>query len=169
MKLKRKNATRENVQKITEKEGIIGSKRIEDIKKLKTEDKLLEAFFSVLAHVQWQLQSNFHNKFHINWKDVHLKKKQNRDITELWNIFTEKVDNLFTIIFISYSTDLINKSIFQKLDKIRVLRNQIAHNLLYYEPEIFVTRKEVRSAIDDCIIILDELGKIEHEIVFGRK
>ena len=51
----------------------------------------------------------------------------------------------------------------------RIIRNKIAHNLVYYEPEIFVTKKELEYAIDDCLKIIKKLEKIQHEIVFGRK
>jgi len=169
MKIKGKNGIRQNMLEVIKKEGRIGVKDVNEIKKLKTDGKLLESFFSIISRIQYQLQSNFHNKFHVNWKNLTDGKKQNRDINELWENFTKSIDKFHTIIFISYSTDLINKKLYQRLTNVRKLRNQIAHNLTYYEPEIFITKKEVELAIDECISLLKELEKIQHEIVFLRK
>ena len=79
------------------------------------------------------------------------------------------MDRFSTIIFISYSTDLIKKDTYDKLNKLRDLRNQIAHNLTYYEPEIFVTENEVKDAVEKGIKLLEELEEIQKDIVFCRK
>ena len=93
MKLKGKRKTREQMLRIVEKEGgRIGVKSVEDIKKLVNGDKLLEAYFSIIHRLQYQLQANFHNKFHVDWKRIHQKKPQEKDIKKLWEQFTEKVD-----------------------------------------------------------------------------
>ena len=170
MKLKGKRKTREQMLRIVEKEGgRIGVKSVEDIKKLVNGDKLLEAYFSIIHRLQYQLQANFHNKFHVDWKRIHQKKPQEKDIKKLWEQFTEKVDSFSTIILISYSTGLINKILFDKLNELRTLRNQIAHNLTYFEPEYFITRKEVKNSTKKGIMILNELEKISLKIVHEGK
>ena len=170
MKLKKKNATREKMLKLIKKgNGRMGVKDVKEIQRLSAEDKLLEAFFSIIIRLQYQLQANFHNKFHVDWKKIHKNKPQKRDIKKLWETFSEKVDRFATIIFISYSTDLIGKRLYDDLNNLKTLRNQIAHNLTYYEPEIFVTKKEVKDGIDKGIRLLTKLEKIQHNIVFGKK
>ena len=168
MKLKGKSKTMEGMLKIVQKEGRIGVKSVEDIRKLVNEDKLLEAYFSIIHRLQYQLQANFHNKFHVDWKRIHQKKPQEKDIKKLWEQFTEKVDNFSTLILISYSTSLIDKILFDKLNELRALRNQIAHNLTYYEPEYFITRKEVKDSTEKGIKVLSELERISLEIVYPK-
>lgn len=166
MKLKGKSKTSEQMLKIITKEGgRIGVKSVEDIRKLVTEDKLLEAYFSVIHRLQYQLQANFHNKFHVDWQRIHNNLPQERDIRKLWGDFTEKVDRFATIIIISYSTGLIDKKLYDQLNELRNLRNQIAHNLTYYEPEYFVTKKEVKLSIEKGIKVLKELEKISLKLV----
>jgi len=161
MKLKKKDATNEKMWELINKGGgKVGVIDIKEIQRLSSEDKLLEAFFSIILRLQYQLQSNFHNKFHVDWKKVENEEPQKRDIGELWGTFTEKVDRFSTIIFLSYSTDLVDKKIFERLNKLRDLRNQIAHNLIFYEPRIFVTKKEVKDAIEEGIKLLS--GKVHY-------
>ena len=170
MKLKKKNATREKMMNLIKKgNGRIGVKSIAEIQRLWSEDKLLEAFFSIVIRLQYQLQANFHNKFHVNWGKVHKKEPQKRDTEQLWKIFSEKVDRFALLIFISYSTDLIEKPIYDRLNNLRDLRNQIAHNLTYYEPKIFVTKNEVSKGIGEGIELLTELERIQHKLVFNKK
>ena|SRR3989338_8293719 len=170
MKLKGKRKTREQMLRIVEKEGgRIGVKSVEDIRKLVNENKLLEAYFSIIHKLQYQLQANFHNKFHVDWKRIYQKKPQEKDIKKLWEQFTEKVDSFSTIILISYSTGLINKILFDKLNELRTLRNQIAHNLTYFEPEYFITRKEVKNSTKKGIMILNELETISLELAHNPK
>ena len=129
MKLKGKSKTREQMLRIVEKEGgRIGVKSVEDIRKLVNENKLLEAYFSIIHKLQYQLQANFHNKFHVDWKRIYQKKPQEKDIKKLWEQFTEKVDSFSTIILISYSTGLINKILFVKLNELETISLELAHN-----------------------------------------
>lgn len=166
MRLKGKSKTREQMLKIVKKEsGRVGVKDIEAIRALIKEDKLLEAYFSIIHGLQYQLQANFHNKFHIDWQKIHNKQPQEKDIKKLWEQFTEKIDSFSTLILISYSTSLIDKILFDKLNELRALRNQIAHNLTYYEPEYFVTRKEVKVSTEKGIKVLSELEKISLNLV----
>lgn len=168
MKLKG-NSSRERMLSIVKKDGRVGSKDVTEILRLKSEDKLLEAFFSIICRIEYQLKANFHNKFHVNWKKINDGETQSKDINRLWEEFNNSIDRFSTIIFISYSTNLVDKKLYQRLTNIRLLRNQIAHNLTYCEPEIFVTKKEVRSSIEDCIQILNELENTQTDIVFLRK
>ncbi|MCK4669805.1 MAG: hypothetical protein KAT43_01285 [Nanoarchaeota archaeon] len=170
MRLKKKTATRAKMLKLIKNgDGRIGVKDVKEIQRLSSEDKLLEAFFSIIIRLQYQLQANFHNKFHVDWKKIHKKNPQKRDFKRLWEIFSEKVDRFATIIFISYSTDLIGKHIYTDLNNLKGLRNQIAHNLTYYEPEIFVTKKEVKKGIEKGINLLSKLEKIQLKITFNKK
>lgn len=168
MKLKGKSKTREQMLKIVEKEGRLGVKDIEAIRKLIREDKLIEAYFSIIHRLQYQLQANFHNKFHVDWNRIHENKPQEKDSKKLWDDFTEKVDRFATIIIISYSTELISKNLYAQLNELRTLRNQIAHTLTYYEPEYFVTRKEVKVSIEKGIKVLSELEKISLGLIHRR-
>ena len=170
MKLGKKVATREKMNELIEKgDGRVGAKDIKEIQKLSSDDKLLEGFFSIIIRLQYKLQSNFHIRFHMDWEKIHKKEQQKRDIKKLWEIFSEKVDRFDTIIFISYSTNLIEKSIYDRLNNLKKLRNEIAHNLTYYEPEIFVTKKEVRKGIEEGIKVLNELEKIPLKIIYNTK
>ena len=170
MKLKKKSATRELMLKLIKKgNGRLGTKDIGEIKKLVMGDKLLDAYFSIVIKLQYKLQANFHHKFHVNFEKIRDNQPQERDIKKLWETFSEKIDRFSTIIFISYSTDLIKKDTYDKLNELRDLRNQIAHNLTYYEPEIFVTENEVKDAVEKGIKLLEELEEIQKDIVFCRK
>lgn len=161
-----KNAVRNSWRKMEER---IGTKDIDEIKKLVKEEKLLEAFLSIIIRIQWQLWANFHNKFHIDWKKIHNKEPQKRDINKLWKTFTKKIQNFNALIFLSYSTKLIEEEDYEKINELRKLRNKIAHELTYHENETIITKNKVKKAIDEGINMISKLQKIEYEIVFGRK
>jgi len=147
----------------------IGTNDINIIRKLKEEGKLLEAFFSITITIQWYLWANFHNKFHENWgKDSKIPK---RDVNKLWQEFTERVKDFYPLIALSYSTNLIDQDDFNTLEKLRKLRNRIAHKLVYHTAKEggFVTKKEVEEGIEEGINIVLKLSEIQHEIVFGRR
>ncbi|MBI2135825.1 hypothetical protein HYU06_02020 [Candidatus Woesearchaeota archaeon] len=170
MKLKGKNCTtKKMLEEISKGGGRIGVKDIKEIQKLSSEDKLLEAFFSIIIRLEYQLKANHHNKFHIDWNKVSKKEEQERDINKLWEEFTKEVDKFATIIVVSYSTNLIKKGTYDRLNRLRVLRNDIAHNLTYHEPKKFITKKEVRYAIEEGINLLTELNQIQLHIITENK
>lgn len=148
---------------------IIGTKDIEKIKGLVKEDKLLEAFFSIIIKIQWQLWANFHNKFHLDIGKT--EKIPKRNAKKMWEGFTKKVNNFSALIFLSYSVGLIDEQDYKTIDKLRRLRNDIAHKLTYHGKQegVIITKNKVKRAIDDGIKIIQTLNKTEHEIIFGRK
>src|SRR3989344_6408605 len=150
------------------KDERLGVKDIDKIRVLVQQDKLLEAFFSMIIRIQWQLWANFHSKFHLDFGKT--GKIPKRDASEMWEGFTKKVSNFSALIFLSYSVDLINEEDYRAIDKLRKLRNNIAHKLTYHTAKEggVIMKNQVKQAIEEGIKIIQNLQKTQHEIVFGR-
>jgi len=141
---------KKQIERMEKEGGRIGTKDIDKMKELIEKGDLLEAFFSILPELQYDLYRFYY------WKFV---KRSDLDFRRKWEKLTGDYETLYNIINICHKKKLIKNDTFKKLIDIKNLRNNIAHWLTYDEPKVMISRKQVIDACELGIKLIKDFDK----------
>jgi hypothetical protein len=138
------------LERIDREGGRVGTKDTDEMLMMIKNNNLLEAFFSMVPKLQYDLYTFYY------WKFYH---RSGQDLKNKWKKLTKKYDTFHKIIKLCHKKKLIKNDTFRHLNEIRNLRNDIAHWLTYDEPRVIISRKQVIDAVNKGISLIKDFKK----------